>query len=151
MRRDPRLQALSTDHHHALVLARDAQRASVSRDAGQIDGLVTRVREAFARELEPHFRIEEELLLPALEAAGEHALVARVRDDHAALRLASDAEGLDAEQRLAAFAAKLEAHVRFEERELFEVAQAKLGPEVLDAVAAAGAAGARERACALKA
>jgi hemerythrin-like domain-containing protein len=73
--------------------------------------------------------------------------VARVREDHAALRLAQDAEGLDTAQRLAAFATRLDAHVRFEERELFEVAQAKLGAAVLDAVEARGAT---TRACAVK-
>jgi hypothetical protein len=147
MRRDPRLRPLSTDHHHALVLARDAQRASVAQDPRLLASVAERVREVFARELEPHFVIEEELLLPALEAIGEHALVARVREDHAALRLAQDAEGLDTAQRLAAFATRLDAHVRFEERELFEVAQAKLGAAVLDAVEARGAT---TRACAVK-
>lgn len=148
MRRDPRLFALSTDHHHALVLARDAQRAGVGQYGRILTSVTARVREVFERELEPHFRIEEELLLPALEAIGEHALVARVRDDHAALRLAQYAEGLDTEQRLVVFGTRLEAHVRFEERELFEVAQAKLGDAVLDALAARGAT---SRACALKA
>jgi hypothetical protein len=148
MRRDPRLVGLSSDHHHALVLAREAQRASVAGDPWLVTSVAKRVHDAFVGELEPHFVIEEEILLPALEAVGEHALVARVREDHAALRLAQHAEGLDTEERLAAFAAKLEAHVRFEERELFEAAQAKLGDDVLDAVAARGAS---SRACAVKA
>ena len=87
-----------------------------------------------------HFEIEERLLVPALEAAGEHALVARVLEDHAALRRCVTGSIGTVESRLAELGRMLEAHVRFEERELFEVAQAKLDRSVLRTIAAASAA-----------
>jgi len=87
-----------------------------------------------------HFEIEERLLVPSLEAVGEHALVARLREDHAALRRCVAGSSATVESRLAELGRMLEAHVRFEERELFEVAQEKLDPNVLRAIAAASAA-----------
>ncbi len=121
VKRDPRLQGLSSEHHQALVLARTLETGRAVPD------LAAR----FAAELEPHFRIEEEMLLPALAAAGEETLVRRTLDDHAALRalVADPASGV-------AFGRRLREHVRFEERELFPACEAHLGDEVLEAVAA---------------
>ena len=56
-------------------------------------------------------------MLPRLEEAGETRLVERTRADHARLReLVRDAASVPV---LAEFAALLERHVRFEEREVF--------------------------------
>jgi hemerythrin-like domain-containing protein len=120
MKRDPRLRGLSSEHHQALVLA---------RELGSGDALLAELQARFARELEPHFRIEEEVLLPALRAIGEHELVARTEREHAALRQLVDRGGL------AAFAETLIEHVRFEERELFPCCEARLPGEVLAEVA----------------
>ena len=110
MKRHPRLQPLSDDHHRALVLARMAKRSS-GADAWR------EIQERFARELEPHFRIEEDWLFPELETAGEIGLAARARGDHARLReQVRAAHGPTSARELGAL---LEAHVRFEERELF--------------------------------
>lgn len=118
MKRDPRLRELSVDHHHALVVARRAP----ERDAAWL-------REVFAAELAPHFAIEEERLLPALDRAGGGELVARTLDDHAALRAHVAAGDLHA------FAERLVAHVRFEERELFPACEERLDAATLDAIA----------------
>ncbi|MGD8937633.1 MAG: hemerythrin domain-containing protein, partial [Thiogranum sp.] len=72
MKRSQELAGLSRDHHSALVLARRAGHDDESaREEWQ------RVRVFFRTDLEPHFRIEEQLLLPALAEAGEGALVER--------------------------------------------------------------------------
>ena len=127
MKRNPRLQGLSSDHHQGLVLARRVAQGHLAVGA---------VRERFDAELEPHFEVEEEVLLPALEAAGEAVLAERTRRDHRALRglLAGAERGEPG--RLAEFAALLEQHIRFEERELFPAAEARLGEEQLDRVRA---------------
>jgi hemerythrin-like domain-containing protein len=133
MTRDPRLHGLSSDHHHALVLAR-----SVAARAGRADAAAQAAREVadrFATELEPHFRVEEEVLLPALARAGEHALVARTERDHAFLRETAAEAREGRTERLGAFAERLTEHVRFEERELFPRCEQTLAPEVLDEVA----------------
>jgi hemerythrin len=119
MKRSPALRALSSEHHAGLVLARRALQAVTPEAVTQAwHELVTR----FETELEPHFREEESWLLLALERLGESERVRRTLDEHSRLRAlvyerAHDAEGL----RL--FAELLKAHIRFEERELFELAE----------------------------
>ena len=137
MKRDARLRRLSGEHHHALVLARELSRHVAS---GAADAPVVRdLRGRFDRELEPHFRVEETILLPALRALGDHALAARIEADHSALRAhLAAAERGDAGQ-LGLFAERLVEHVRFEERELFPRCEALLPDAVLDAVDGASA------------
>lgn len=127
MRRHPALRDLSSEHHSGLVLARRARKSArgggTPRSAGWDE-----VRERFRSELDGHFRREEQGLLPALQAAGEVALVQRTLDEHQFLR-AMIAE--DRPENLAPFAEFLVAHIRFEETELFDAAQRLLDPEVL--------------------
>lgn len=132
MKRDDRLKQLSSEHHHALVLARDLSRHAA---AGTADAaVVADLRARFERELQPHFRVEEEILLPALRALGDDALAARVEGDHSALRAHLAAAEQGDPGRVAAFAELLAEHVRFEERELFQACEARLSGAVLDAV-----------------
>lgn len=130
MKRDHRLRGLSSEHHHALVLARWVSRRAPEWSAGAGEALGKR----FAAELAPHFAVEEDVLLPALLAAGAGELVDRTLADHAALRgqcqRAADGDGESA----AAFASRLTAHVRFEERELFPACERLLPAEVLERV-----------------
>lgn len=129
MHRDRRLRGLSSDHHHALVFARTIRRALGSGDSP--DGVGERLRAQFARELEPHFRIEEQVLLPALAARQEHALVERTLADHARLR---ELAASDDASSLIDFATHLERHVRFEEREMFPACERELEPATLEEV-----------------
>lgn len=114
-----------------MKLAVHLKRAVTSGDAVQIDAACTQARELFAAELLPHFREEEQSLLPSLEAAGAGSAVARTLVEHRALeRLVRQLEIPDTEP-LLRFAELLAAHVRFEERELFEEAEALLGRTTL--------------------
>lgn len=131
MKRDPRLRGLSSEHHHALVLARTL---TTLVDAGRSDEAARLLADRFERELEPHFRVEEALLLPALRAVGEVALVERTEADHAFLRAGAQAAKAGRGDGLVAFAERLTDHVRFEERELFPCCEARLPGAVLDAV-----------------
>jgi len=141
MKRSAELRDLSDDHHRALVLARHARHAATA-GAPAVAEAWERIRTELALELEPHFRIEEAWLLPALARAGEGELAARTMEDHAALRAAAAPDAPRDAPALAGFGARLEAHVRFEERSLFPTAEARLAPAELAAVAAAS----RERA-----
>jgi len=136
VRRAAALRDLSDDHHRALVLARRCREAARAAGAGALAAAWAAVRADFASHLEPHFRIEEELLLPALDRVGEQPLADGVRRDHARLRALRAAEAPDAAH-VAAFGEELAAHVRREEREVFEVAQRRLSDEALASVAAA--------------
>ena len=126
MKRHQTLQDLSREHHTAHTLALAARRAATSGDPRQVLASATACAEVFATHLEPHFVVEETTLLPAMAEAGEGALVERTLREHAALReLVQRLSGADASD-LLGFADLLSAHVRFEERELFEMAQATL-------------------------
>jgi hemerythrin-like domain-containing protein len=123
MKRIAALRRLSKDHHIALVLVLRSRRAS------DLTAAWRQLQRRFVDELEPHFALEESGILPALEAAGEARLAARTLEEHQAMR-ALVASGGPTD--LAAFADRLEAHIRFEESELFETAQQVLTPAVLE-------------------
>ena len=125
MKRDPSLVPLSHDHHHALVAARRLRAAADDPDAAAEVEAFSRF---FAAESVRHFREEEERVFPLVAEAKEagplivrallehqqlHSLAGRVRDtDPALMRELAD---------------RLEAHVRFEERELFPLLERLLG------------------------
>ena len=115
MKRDRRLHGLSSEHHDALVLARSLKRHEgrwTNEDGAQL-GL------RFDTELDPHFRVEEEVLLVALRKAGEDALVERTLQEHRELRALVQAARNGGGDAALEFGLRLHDHVRFEERELF--------------------------------
>lgn len=126
MKRHPQLQDLSREHHGALKLARAARQAAESNDASQVAALAQRVARLFAVELEPHFCVEEQGILLQMAAAGERALVQRTLEEHAEMRRLVSTLAVPDAATLLRFADLLAAHVRFEERDLFEAAQAVL-------------------------
>ena len=133
MKRSPALTALSHDHHKALVLSKRIEKAT---SAAERRALALILPEIFASELEPHFQYEERELLPRLRAAGHTELVERTLADHAQLRALSAEVGSGKLDNLATFSEALIAHVRFEEREVFETAEEALGRDYLDALLA---------------
>jgi iron-sulfur cluster repair protein YtfE (RIC family) len=114
MRRDDRLIELSREHHTALKLARQLQRSAGTKDAGVRAVASLRTLRA---EIEHHFLDEEQRLLPMLRDAGQIRIADRLSAEHHQLRTLMDApETAEAQTRLGQL---LEAHVRFEEREMF--------------------------------
>ena len=136
MKRVPELRDLSDDHHTGLLLARRCKQLGDRERDPSTEAFWDLIEEAFVLHLAPHFEIEERLLVPALEALGEASLAERIRADHAALRALHEAKA----PRLASiveFGERLEAHIRFEERHVFEPTQDRLPANVLEAIAAA--------------
>jgi hemerythrin HHE cation binding domain-containing protein len=138
MRRNPGLVTLSRDHHQALSVAQKLRRATA--DTAQ------EARAAFVAYWEEHgrahFRLEEEILLPAYAAHADphHPLVARALCDHVAIRARADALAVDEAPDPATLRELGEGpadHVRLEERELFGLIEAALPAARLAAVAAA--------------
>jgi hemerythrin-like domain-containing protein len=119
MKRIPALQPLSREHHTALTLAKACERAVQSHDAEQIAATCQRILKAFPAELEPHFQIEEQSLLPLLNSAGNKPLEQRTLEDHRQLRALLDDLQQNDDGALDSFGKLLMEHVRFEERELF--------------------------------
>ena len=136
MKRRPELRGLSEDHHLALALARRCEVAARSGDPAALEHEWEEATRSFAALIEPHFRVEEHLLVPALEQIGEAGMARRILDEHVELRRAMSCEPRDA-ARLHAFADLLGRHVRYEEREVFEGTQARLPPDTLARIEAA--------------
>lgn len=132
MKRVPELRKLSDDHHQGLVLARRARQTAAGTGGHTVDDVWAEIARRFPLEFDPHFRIEEVTLAPALEAAGEGALVAKLHADHTALRALVEAKNGTAG--LKEFGERMEQHIRFEERELFEAAQSKLSQQQLQTI-----------------
>ena len=142
MKRSAALAPLSRDHHHALEVALRLRRAEPETVAAANEHF----RAFFDAAGRRHFEIEERLILPALPTTDPDwaAGVERVLEDHAAIRAQADALH-DAPDPVAAardLGERLHAHVRFEERTLFELLERRLAPEELerlgDAVERAG-------------
>ena len=138
MKRDPSLVTLSRDHHQALVVAQILRRASgATADAAWVH------YERFWQEHgQPHFRVEEEVLLPAYAqyAGAEDPAIARTLREHVAIRAATEQLAAAAERdadALAALGSALADHVRFEERELFTAIEQALPAAALTELAAA--------------
>ncbi len=137
MRRSRQLKPLSSEHHHALLvafqvkqaLAGHAESAGAPRD---LAGLGALVRRFDTQVMHTHTRTEEDVLGAYLTPDDAR----RLRAEHGELnRLvqAAPAPGNPAEQRavLAAFADLLERHVRWEERELFPYAEGHVDAKTL--------------------
>jgi hemerythrin-like domain-containing protein len=100
----------------------------------------------FDGSLRRHFRVEEELLFPFLErhlapGSAEHALLPELVRDHGRLTELRDAVAAATDDHalgsaLTAFADLLEAHVRREERQLFDLFPGDASRDQVEAVAA---------------
>jgi hemerythrin-like domain-containing protein len=134
MLRDPNLIPLSHQHHNGLamcVLTRRALREDASPE--NVAKLARRAIDRYELELANHFEIEEQILFPAIEnAIGKLSLVASLTAEHRQM------EDLIAQLRSAASATLLEQlcgllaqHIRREENDLFQVAQARLPESIL--------------------
>lgn len=138
MKRDPALASLSRDHHQTLVIAQRLRRAdSETADAARAGFLAH-----WQTHGRLHFRLEEEVLLPAYAAHGDphHPLVARTLCEHVAIRRQADALIGDPAPPLAALhelGVALGDHVRGEERELFVLIEQAMPAQDLAAVAVA--------------
>jgi Hemerythrin HHE cation binding domain len=136
VKRVPGLRDLSDDHHTGLVLARRCRQAGRPDSGVSPERMWQEVLAAFSSDLEPHFQIEEQHLVPALEAIGEASLASRIREEHRALRALRDA-GVQSPLSLQRFGELLESHIRYEERQVFGPTQDRLAEKALEGIAAA--------------
>jgi hypothetical protein len=132
MKRDPALAGLSRDHHQALAVALKLRRA-----AGDTAGAARAAfLEFWERDGHQHFRIEEDVLLPAFAGFGDahHPLVARALCEHAVIRHRAGVmagERLPPVEALHELGAMMAEHVRLEERELFPLIEESIpAPEL---------------------
>ncbi len=136
IRRTSELRPLSSEHHHALLLAFQLKKglAGHGDSAGapkDLPGLIALAKRFEDNTLNAHTRAEEDLLgphLPPTEAkrlASEHKELARL------LGISRQGRPQDARFALLTFADLLERHVRWEERELFPSCEKALDGDAL--------------------
>jgi hemerythrin-like domain-containing protein len=127
MKRSEALVSLGHDHHVALEAALRLRRATVD----DLDAAVASFREFWAEHTRRrHFEIEEELLLPALAGDTEwDEMAARIRRDHEQIRAQAGTLATVADAN--SLGQLLNDHVRFEEREAFELLETRLDPDRL--------------------
>jgi hemerythrin-like domain-containing protein len=122
MLRDKNLIPLSHQHQRALALCVRIDRAQPIPDT-DLQAWQTEIEQHFEQEIKIHFTAEEAVIFPAArQYAGLVPLVEELNAEHDALRESfaqAEARHLSAES-LSAFAQQLSAHIRKEERQLFE-------------------------------
>lgn len=119
MKRHPLLQSLSREHHPALLLAMRLKRAGTAE-------AVALLAQFDVPSLLAHFDEEERDWLPGLTGDDERPLRDRTLDEHRQIRSCLSGIGHGDIARITEFALLLEAHVRFEERELFPLIERHL-------------------------
>jgi hemerythrin-like domain-containing protein len=122
LKRDGSLIPLSHDHHHGLVRVFEIRQALRSGEGLERQARLT--FEFYERDLVPHFRAEEEVLIPVLRETGavDEAALQRLLDEHRRLERLAGELAADVEP-LLRFANLLERHIRTEERQIFPVYQ----------------------------
>ncbi|MCP1727186.1 iron-sulfur cluster repair protein YtfE (RIC family) [Natronospira proteinivora] len=134
MKRSPTLQPLSREHNTALKLARDARQAAAHGSEKEVAGVWRRLCRTWFTEMASHFRAEEELLFPLLQAQGETELVKQLLREHQAMRRTLEDANRQDRARLDAIGNVLNDHVRREEREAFPKLEAYLSPETAERI-----------------
>lgn len=138
MKRHPALKYLSEDHHQALLLALLLKHnaptfLSLPND---LVGKMNYAKEMYNKELESHFKDEEELVFPFIKGKDESldSLILEIMNEHIILK--NKIQGLnenpDLSDQLDEIGKILELHVRKEERILFEKTQSILSEEKLN-------------------
>jgi iron-sulfur cluster repair protein YtfE (RIC family) len=118
IKRHPALQPLSRQHHFGLLFSWKI-RKGFSKNI-ETERLKAYANWFYEQEIEPHFRDEEEYLFPILEEGNE--LVERALKEHRRIkRLFHNSD--DSEKSLHQLEEELDAHIRFEERILFNEIQ----------------------------
>jgi hemerythrin-like domain-containing protein len=131
MLRDKALVPLSRQHQHALALCVRIDRAQPKAET-DLELWQAEITRQFQQEIRIHFAAEELVLFPAAREFNELAsLVEELSGEHTMLRedfAQAEARGLSAEGILG-FAQRLSAHIRKEERQLFERVQELMSKE----------------------
>ncbi|HEX2628633.1 MAG TPA: hemerythrin domain-containing protein [Chitinophagaceae bacterium] len=124
------LSPLSKEHQAGLLFIEQVRKGL---DNIELERVRNYVRWYWKNHIRPHFYQEERILLPYLPS--DHALVAKVKDDHSNIRdliLELD-HGGDAGL-FRAFCDVLVAHICFEEQHLFTCLENELSADDLDAI-----------------
>lgn len=136
MLRDKNLIPLSHQHQRALALCVRIDRAQPIK-ASHLEAWQEEIEQEFEQEIKIHFAAEETELFPAARQFPDlQALVSELLADHERLREAFSkaADRQMSGENLVAFSQGLSAHIRKEERQLFESLQQLMSASELAAL-----------------
>lgn len=137
MKRHPALIPLSHDHYHGLLLAQLLKRNAPEYHGlpNDLIGKMNFAKEMYHRELEHHFRDEEEFVFPYLKGKDVELdnLISEILSEHIILKekILSLNDNPNLIDQLDEIGNILSEHIRKEERILFEKAQTILNDEEL--------------------
>ena len=127
LKRSKQLTPFSREHHDALLFVWKIRQGLKNITAPNV--IIDYIRWFWENNLQNHFELEEKLLIPPLPANDEFAKQMSI--EHQALR---HSIGEMDENSIAAFAEGLDAHIRFEERQLFPHIEKQLSTEQLNEI-----------------
>ena len=144
MKRHASLVPLSHDHYQGLILAQVIKKGGWYKpDKGLPTQLEDKVRSTlnfYERGLSKHFKLEEEILIPAVQGVDREidTWIAEIVREHCQIKVLINLlrEETNLEVQLDELGRLLEVHIRKEERQLFQKIQAVISEEVLLAVKA---------------
>jgi iron-sulfur cluster repair protein YtfE (RIC family) len=129
LKRHEALKPLSRQHHFGLLFSWKIRKGFTENIS--IDRLKGYANWFFIHEIKPHFKLEEDHIFPILDAS--HPLIIRALKEHRHIEnLFNDHD--DLKNSLSLLEAKLEAHIRFEERVLFPEIQQIATKEELEKI-----------------
>lgn len=136
MQRSTYLAALSHDHHESLVIV--SRITSALRSDEDLSELDRYMKEIWQKHLAPHFKVEEEVILPVLFEMNAYALGNRLLEEHKIIREAilSPRPGVNKQEHYAMLARLLREHIRFEERTVFLEIEQHASQETLEYIGA---------------
>jgi hemerythrin-like domain-containing protein len=129
VKRAEALQPLSREHHQALHMAK---RLRDQPPEEVVDDFTLFWKDQGIE----HFRLEEEVLVPASGLPDDHEMVRRLMREHREITAMAEAVGPGSKnESIRLLGEALTAHVRFEERELFPLIESTLDESELSALA----------------
>ena len=129
IKRSRQLSPLSRDHHEGLLLVWKIRQGL--RNGTDINLIADYTKWFWQKDLENHFREEEEILAPYLN--GE-PMIKRMFEEHQLIQTRIHDENTVTEESLLQLATLVNDHIRFEERQLFPLAEKMITEEDLDAI-----------------
>ena len=137
MKRHNSLVPLSHDHQRGLLLAQLIKRKAPAYKGlpKDIPGKIEYTLNAYAKELSPHFKNEEEILFPAARGndADLDTMLDEIINEHRQIESMIEKLKIPGSEieKLDVLGKKLDAHIRKEERILFPLIEKTLGEKLL--------------------
>lgn len=134
MKRNKNLHPLSWQHHSGLLIARRIKKGVAN--GSDITVIAHYMESMWNEHLNPHFKLEEDHLLPPMENLTEAAeLIERFNEEHALMRKQiQEILCKPTYAKLEEFSMTLTNHIHFEEKEFFPLAERIIPEKELDRI-----------------